>query len=210
MEEQLINTEEFIEKYVRKKNKGYYIWRFIMTPLAYLVYRVKIYGKGNIPEKGGVIIAMNHIHMPDPVFVVIAAKRLIRFLAKKELLESKLGFLYRTMACIPVNREGNSHNAMLASEYALSEGEVIGIFPEGTRNRQRPDDLLPFKYGAVSLASKTGAKIVPIILKSKGRPFLDDYKVYIGEAYQVEKDADLDKENAILREKMLSLMHSGS
>jgi 1-acyl-sn-glycerol-3-phosphate acyltransferase len=205
-----ISSEEFIEKYVKKKNTGYHIWRFILTPLAHLVYRVKIYGKENIPEKGGVILAVNHIHMPDPVFVIIATKRVVRFLAKKELLESSLGGLYRTMATIPVNREGNSHNTVIASEYALNEGEVIAIFPEGTRNRNKPGDLLPFKYGTVSIASKTGVPVVPIILESKGRPFLDKYRVYIGEPYHIEKDADLDKENEILREKMLNLMHSGS
>ncbi len=210
MEEQLINSQEFIEKYVKEKNASYFFWRYIMIPLAHLVYRVKIYGKENIPQKGGVIIAMNHIHMPDPVFAIISTKRLIRFLAKKELLESKLGFLYRAMACIPVNRTGESRNAIMAAEYALSKGEVIGIFPEGTRNRTKPDDLLPFKYGAVSMASKTGAAIVPMLLRSGGRPFIDDYRVYIGKAYNIDKDADLDRENEILRGKMLELMRSSS
>ena len=210
MEDTEISSEKFIEKYVRKKNTGYHIWRFILSPLAHLVYRVKIYGRENIPEKGGVILAVNHIHMPDPVFVIIATKRIVRFLAKKELLESLLGPLYRTMATIPVNREGNSHNTVLASEYALKQGEVVAIFPEGTRNRNKPGDLLEFKYGAVSMASKTGVPVVPIILESRGRPFIDDYKVFIGEPYHIEKDADLDKENEILRGKMFKLMKSGS
>ncbi|MBQ3295813.1 MAG: 1-acyl-sn-glycerol-3-phosphate acyltransferase [Erysipelotrichaceae bacterium] len=210
MDEQSLNFEEFVEKYVKKKNPGYHIFRLIMIPLAHLVYKVKIFGKENIPEKGGVILAINHIHMPDPVFVLISTRRLIRYLAKKELLDSPLGFIYRMMACIPVNREGTSHNAITAAEYALDQGEVIGIFPEGTRNRTRPDDLLPFRYGAVSMASKTGAKIVPVVLKSNGRPFIDDYRVYIGKAYQIKEDADLDKENEILREKMLQLMKSDS
>ena len=202
-----INSEEFIKKYVRKRNAGYHIWRFILRPLAYLVYRPKFYGRENIPEKGGVILAVNHIHMPDPIFVIISTKRIVRFLAKKELLESALSPIYRTMATIPVDRNGNSHNTIMASEYALQEGEVIGIFPEGTRNRNKPDDLLPFKYGAVSMASKLSVPIVPIILKSGGRPFLDGYKVIIGEAYLIDKDSDLDKENERLREKMLELMN---
>ena len=202
-----INSEEFIKKYVRKRNAGYHIWRFILRPLAYLVYRPKFYGRENIPEKGGVILAVNHIHMPDPIFVIISTKRIVRFLAKKELLESALSPIYRTMATIPVDRDGNSHNTIMASEYALKEGEVIGIFPEGTRNRNKPGDLLPFKYGAVSMASKLSVPIVPIILKSGGRPFLDGYKVIIGEAYLIDKDSDLDKENERLREKMLELMN---
>lgn len=202
-----INSEEFIKKYVRKRNAGYHIWRFILRPLAYLVYRPKFYGRENIPEKGGVILAVNHIHMPDPIFVIISTKRIVRFLAKKELLESALSPIYRTMATIPVDRDGNSHNTIMASEYALKEGEVIGIFPEGTRNRNKPNDLLPFKYGAVSMASKLSVPIVPIILKSGGRPFLDGYKVIIGEAYLIDKDSDLDKENERLREKMLELMN---
>ena len=57
------------------------------------------------------------------------------------------------------------------------------------------------------MASKLSVPIVPIILKSGGRPFLDGYKVIIGEAYLIDKDSDLDKENERLREKMLELMN---
>ena len=209
MEDLNIKPEEFIKRYVRENTFWYYFWRFLFPPIAYLVYRPKFKGRKNIPAKGGVILASNHIHMPDPCFVLMCTGRVVRYLAKRELLDSKLGLMYRGLQTIPVDREAGAHNSMLAAEYALNKGEIIGIFPEGTRNRNKPGKLLPFKYGTVKIASVTGAPIVPIALMSKGRPFLDDYRINVGEPYYVDKDADLEKENEILKEKIYDLMRDG-
>ena len=206
MEDLNISTEEFCKKYVKDEKGWYYFWKAFFTPVALLIFRPKIYGKENIPEEGGVILACNHIHMADPAYLVLSTKRVVRFLAKRELLDSILGSIYKGLCAIPVDRKNGAHNSLVAAEYALNKGEVIGIYPEGTRNRNNPLNLLPFKYGTVKLASETHAPVVPVGFVSKGRPFIDDYKVYIGKPYYIEKDADLDKENEILREKILELI----
>lgn len=200
------NTELFVNEYVKKNTFWYHFWKVFFTPIAWILYRPKFYGKENIPTSGGVILACNHIHMADPAYIVLATNRVVRFLAKRELLDSILRPIYMGFCAIPVDRKASGHNPMVAAEYALQNGEVVGIFPEGTRNRKDYKKLLPFKYGTVLIASKMNVPIVPIVLISKGRPFIDRYHVYIGEPYYVDKDADLDKENEILKNKMLALM----
>lgn len=198
--------EAFVKENVKEDTRSYYFWKAFFMPVGLLAFRPRIFNKENIPEEGGVILACNHIHMSDPAYVVISTKRVVRFLAKKELLDSILGPIYRGLCTIPVDRSHGAHNSMVAAQYALEKGEVVCIFPEGTRNRKDPREMLPFKYGTVRLASLTGKPIVPMALVSKGRPLIDDYKVYIGEPYYVDKDADLDSENEKLRQKILDLM----
>lgn len=202
------DQEEFIRTYIRKDARPYYFWRKIASFLAHFFYRPAFYGKENIPEQGALIIASNHCHLPDSGFILMSTERVVRYLAKIELHESIFGAVFRAACTIPVDRRNGAHDSLVAAEAALSEGEVIGIFPEGTRNRNRPGELLPFKYGAVRMAARTGAKILPVALISKARPFLDPYKIVIGEPYQIESDADLEIENEKLRQKIYQLLHS--
>lgn len=199
-------NEEFIRKYVRKDTRAYRFWRTLCILPAYLLYRPKYKGKENIPDKGGVILASNHIHLGDPAFVLLSTDRVVRYMAKKELHDSPLGFMYRSANTIPVDRQHGAHDSLMAAETALNQGEVIGIFPEGTRNRLIPGGLLPFKIGAVKMAKETGAAIVPIGYTSGGRPFLDPYRIVIGEPYYIDKDADLEEENEKLRAKVQELL----
>ena len=199
--------EEFVETYVRDDTVPYYFWRAISLFLAHLVYRPKFIGKENIPESGPVILASNHAHLPDPIFVLMSTKRVVRYLAKKELLESAMGPVYKAACTIPVDRQHGAHDSLIAAETALKHGEVIGIFPEGTRNKNRFKTLLPFRIGAVKMARDTGAQIVPIALISRGKPFIHPYRIVIGEAYFISEDSDLEKENEILRDRICQLFN---
>ena len=206
MDQKEANSEEFVKKYVRKNKAAYYFWRTLFIVPAHLVYRPRYKGKENIPQEGAVILASNHIHLCDPVFVLLSTKRMVRYLAKRELHDSSLGFLYRAANTIPVDRQHGAHDSVLAAETALQQGEVIGIFPEGTRNKHPEEGLLEFKYGAVKIAQDTGALLVPIGYTSGGRPFLDPYRIVVGEAYSISKDADLEVENEKLRNKIAELL----
>lgn len=200
-------TEEFIRTYVRQDTGPYRFWRGVSFLLAHLFYRPVFIGKENIPASGPVILASNHCHLPDPGFVLISTRRVVRYLAKIELHQSVMGPIYKAACTIPVDRRHGAHDSLAAAEEALRQGEVIGIFPEGTRNRNQPGTLLPFKIGAVKMAADTGARLVPIALISKGRPFFDPYRIVIGEAYTVAKDADLEQEKEKLKDKIFELLH---
>ena len=190
------------EKYV-KNEAGYKILKCLLYPVA-IPYKPTIYGKENIPAEGGVIIASNHRKADDPAFAVMATKRVIHWLAKKELHESKFKWFFEAAGTIPVNRGVHHTGVMEVAEAMLEQGYVIGIYPEGTRNKTE-DPIQPLKYGAVRLAQKTGAWIVPLSIAGINGAFKSNVRTCIGEPYKIAADADLDQENEILRKKLARL-----
>lgn len=81
-------------------------------------------------------------------------------MAKKEYFDSKMAWFFKATGCISVDRSKKDENAKGEAIKILNGGGAIGLFPEGTRNKTN-DFLLPFKFGAVSMAKKTDATIVP-------------------------------------------------
>lgn len=133
----------------------YQVLRPITNIVTYIVYRPKIYNKHLIPKKGAIILAGNHLTDMDQLIVIKATRRSVRFLTKKELYHGILGKVLEWYDTIPVDRENKDKNeSMKISEEAVIKGQAINIFPEGKRNKTE-DILLPFKFGAVSLAKKT-------------------------------------------------------
>ena len=91
----------------------------------------------------------------DQLIVIKSTRRSVRFLTKKELYNGMLGKVLEWYDTIPVDRKNKDKNeSMKLSEEALRKGQAINIFPEGKRNKTE-EILLPFKFGAVSLAKKT-------------------------------------------------------
>jgi 1-acyl-sn-glycerol-3-phosphate acyltransferase len=141
-------------------------------------YDVRVTGAENIPLEGGAVLASNHIGYLDFVFTGYAArerKRLVRFLAKKEVWDNKFaGALMNGMKHIPVDRKADPGKAYEAAERALASGELIGMFPESTINRS----FVPGrgKTGSARLAQRVGVPLIPIGLwgtqriLTKGRP----------------------------------------
>ena len=139
---------------------GYKVATTILGPIFKFYYNPVIIGKENIPKDGSVIVCANHKHIMDQCLAIISTKRFLRYMAKKEYFDGKFAWFFKWVGCIPVDR---SIKDTLAKEKAiehLEDGGAIGIFPEGTRNKTK-DFLLPFKYGAVSMAKKTNSKLVP-------------------------------------------------
>ncbi len=155
MEKDEIKKRQFIEKYVRNNERSYRFIRAFFYPVVWILFHPKAYHVENIPEDGPVVIAVNHRMAPDPVFIAFAyKKRAVRYLAAKKFHDGIFGFLFRMAQTIPVDRSRHTPEVMEAADLVLEHGGVIGIFPEGTRNRTE-DILLPFKFGAVSMAQRT-------------------------------------------------------
>lgn len=199
-----LTPEEFTGRYVRKSSLSYRILRAILTPIAWLLYRPVFHGKERIPAEGPVLLCTNHRSGVDPAFICMSTPRVVHYLAARELFDKIVGFFFRLALCIPVDRKVHTGNPMFAAKTVLSRNEVIGIFPEGKRNYSR-DILLPFKFGAVSLARETGAVIVPSVIVGRFIPFISRIHVYYGDPYTIPADADMEKENEKLRRIMLDL-----
>lgn len=145
------------------ESRFYNFIRPILTFLFKIVFKPNIIGIENIPNEGKIIIAGNHTNMLDCILVMCATKRQIHFLAKDELWKFPQNIIFSNLGLIPVNRKTKDSNCLKLASYYLNNELVIGIFPEGTRNKT-DKLLLDFKFGAVSLASKSDAYIIPFAI----------------------------------------------
>lgn len=140
---------------------GYKFLTPFMRPLFRFFYTPKIIGAENIPQDCALVIAGNHKHVYDQCLTIMATKRVIHYMAKKEYFEGKLAPFFRLVGCIPVDRSRKDFSSAKSALTVLKDDGAIGIFPEGTRNKT--DNLIgEFKYGAASLACKNEAMIVPV------------------------------------------------
>lgn len=123
-----------------------------------------------IPETGAAIVAANHISGLDPLLLIAASKRPLRFLiAREEYERFGLNWLFKAMGCIPVDREKNPEKALRQALLALDRGEVIAIFPQG--GIQWPiTEQNPFriKGGAVKLAQRKKIPLIPVVVDGVG------------------------------------------
>ena len=180
----------------------YKILKFLFSPIFKIIYRPKIIGKENIINNESLVIASNHKHAMDPLMIILATKRVIHYLAKKELFKGVLKVFFNSVGTLPVDRKNKNPNTISKAEDVLKNGGIIGIFPEGTRNRTK-EELLPFKKGAVSFAKNTNSKIVPVYIKGEYKLFGNSLEIIIGKPYSVK--GTLEEENEILRKKILKL-----
>lgn len=129
-----------------------------------LLFRVRIEGGLQIPETGAVVLAANHRSLWDPVFVVMASHRPVHFMAKEELFRTPgLGLLLPHLKAFPVRRGENDREAIRNALAVLHQGNVLGIFVEGTRNKG--NEVMPLKRGAAMLASRSEATIIPVAIQ---------------------------------------------
>jgi 1-acyl-sn-glycerol-3-phosphate acyltransferase len=133
-----------------------------------LYCRMKVRGTENVPTTGPVIIAANHRSMWDVPIHVVACPRPVTFMAKKELFKGPLlAWAWRVLGGFPVRREISDIRAIDTGLAVLERGEVLGLYPEGTRSLS--GEMLPFLKGAAWIALRSGAPIVPSGLKGTGR-----------------------------------------
>lgn len=183
----------------------YPVLRPLVTLLFKLLYRPKIVNKEFIPKTGSIILAGNHKHAFDPIFIGVCTKRTIHFLAKKELYKGINFLFFDLVGTLPVDRNHKNGKTIGAAEKTLNNGGAIGIFPEGTRNRTK-EVLLPFKKGAVHFAMDTDSLIVPFCITGEYKLFRKGLTITIGKPYKT-KENDVDKENDKLRRKILNLIN---
>ena len=259
----------------QKKTRGYKRLKPVMKFLFNSYFKPKVIGIENIPKQGAFILCGNHTNVHDQFPIMINTDRVIHYMAKKEYFDSKMGWFFRYVSQIPVDRGSDTSTAKSEAIELLNDGHAIGIFPEGTRNRicykkdkikeianilnidskaykkiaydkqirlsqieiikklkeqeiinknkylellMNPSKLkdilneeeyndsllLPFKFGAVSLASKTNSYIVPFVVLGHYKRKYKDLVIKIGKPFKVSDD--LEKENKVLRNKILNLL----
>lgn len=146
----------------------YVIFRFLFRCLFYSVFRLQVLGKENIPEQGTVILCANHISNLDPPLVGSPLQRKVHYMAKEELFKIPvLGWLITQFGAFPVKRGGVSKESIRLSIQLLKEGNMLGVFPEGSRKNAGGMG----KKGAASLALKSDATVIPVAIIGEYKPF---------------------------------------
>lgn len=153
---------------VRRIGATYALGRFVVAPLARLVYRPHVEGRGNVPKSGPVIFASNHLSFIDSIAIPVASPRPVHFLAKSSYFEGPGlgGWLskqfFTAIGAVPVQR-GAGQAALDALEQQralLEQGSTVALYPEGTRSLD--GRLYKGRTGVAFLALQTGAPVVPV------------------------------------------------
>ena len=193
------------------QNKNEWMYR-ILIPLIhflfFLLFTPKINNKEIIPAKGRAILSANHKHALDPITIMVSTYRPIHYLAKKEHFEGPFGWLFYLMSCIYVDRDAHDGYAMQEAISFLEDEKVVGVFPEGTRNRTNDLVFLDFKYGAVAMAKHTGSVIIPAAITGDYKLFSRNLMISFGEPITVPEDMSLDDANKVLRDKITELWNT--
>ena len=145
-----------------------FLMRFICWLLIHTVYRLEKRGLDNIPEEGPAVLVCNHVSFVDPLVILAASPRPIRFVMDHNIFKTPVvSFVFRTGKAIPI-APAKEDEALLNQAYdevakALEAGELIAIFPEGRITDT--GELYPFKGGVKRIIERTPVPVVPLALK---------------------------------------------
>lgn len=139
----------------------YVVARWACRVLATLFFRYRAVGREHIPAEGGSLVCSNHQSYFDPIAVGIAFRRRLNYLARASLFRSRFfGWLIRYLDAIPIERDGMGLAGLKETMRRLRRGEMVLIFPEGTRTAD--GRMQPLKPGFLVVARRCGVPLLPV------------------------------------------------
>lgn len=149
----------------------YWLFKYVLIgPFLRLIGRPRIEGLEHLPRTGPVILASNHLAVVDSLYLPLMVPRRITFLAKSEYfttpgIKGRLTkFFYSAAGQVPIDRSGGqaAQAALRTATRVLEDGNVLGLYPEGTRS---PDGrLYKGKTGLARIALETGVPVIPVAM----------------------------------------------
>src|SRR5215469_11901448 len=140
--------------------------RLLLFFLTHTIYRIRVIGRDNIPEKGGALFVSNHMSFVDVLLLLASVDRPIRFLMFKDIYDNPVIKPFaRMLGAIPISSEFRPRDmirSLRAASDAIRNGEIVCIFAEGQITRT--GQLLPFRRGMERIMKDVDAPIVPINL----------------------------------------------
>lgn len=144
-----------------KKTLTYRVCALIISVVARLLFHPRVEGAENIPSSGPVLIAPIHRSNVDFAFLLFISPRKVFFMAKDTIFRVPLlGPLLTRLGAFPVNRDGADRESLRLAEQVLRRGQALVLFPEGTR--KEGNAVEPLHDGAMFIAARTGAMVVPV------------------------------------------------
>jgi len=141
-----------------------FVMRLTLTPFFLVYFRMQRIGRERIPAEGPVVLASNHRSFFDPFIIGTMTRRPVYYVAKKELFACRrvMSWLLSALGAFPVDRGAGDQDTIDTAKIILDRGEVLLMFPEGTRTR--PGALGKPRRGVGRLALETGALVVPVAI----------------------------------------------
>ncbi|MEU3049720.1 MULTISPECIES: lysophospholipid acyltransferase family protein [unclassified Streptomyces] len=201
----------------------YYVLKYVLLgPLLRLLFRPRIEGLEHVPDEGAAIVAGNHLSFSDHFLMPAILARRITFLAKAEYftgpgLKGRLtAAFFRSAGQIPVDRSGKEAGRAAIREGlgVLSRGELLGIYPEGTRSHD--GRLYKGKVGVAVMALRAGVPVVPCAMvgtfeiQPPGQvlPRIKRVTVRFGEPLDFSRYAGMENEKAVVRAVTDEIMYA--
>lgn len=186
------------------KKPGYIFMRSMFRILGVGLFRYRCHGRDRMPTEGPLLICANHQSYFDPILVGIAFNPLLTYLARKTLFRfPPFGWLIAYLEAIPIDREGMGLGGFKDVLRRLKRGEMVVIFPEGTRTQD--GRVAALKPGFVALARRGRATLLPVGIdgaydawpRSAKWPRRTTISVYLGEPMRVERIRELSDDDLI-------------
>jgi 1-acyl-sn-glycerol-3-phosphate acyltransferase len=149
---------------------AYWALKAVLWPLFRLGFRWRIDAREQVPPRGPAIIAANHQSFSDSLFLPLAMRRRVTFLAKAEYFDQKrTAWLFRAVGQIPIHRTGGdaSARALATAREVLADGRIIALYPEGTRSTD--GNVHRGRTGVARLAMECGVPVVPVGISGTDR-----------------------------------------
>lgn len=184
----------------------YRFFRGCFRLLFSTVYRWRVIGAENVPAQGAVILCSNHINLLDPPLVGSGIERQVHFMAKEELFRIPvISFLITQFGAFPVKRGAGDRSAIRNTLKLLSDGKILGIFPEGTRSKN--GEVGPGLSGASMFALKSEATVIPVAIIGPYRLFRPVTIVY-GKPIDLSAQRAVKADSETMKETTELIMHS--
>ena len=140
----------------------YFAIRWLAIFVFHIANRVRLKGRYNVPRQGAFIVAANHLSWTDIPIIPMHFQRKVVYMAKEEYFSGKMAWLVRFMGSFPVKRGEGDRQALRTGEEQLKKGNILVIFPEGTRSRTRT--MAKAHAGMGMIALRTGVPVVPVAI----------------------------------------------
>ena len=155
----------------------YSFMRALLRILSSVWFDLKVYGKENVPQTGGVLLVANHQSFLDPAVIGVQLPRKASYLAKSELFHNPVfGWIIRNCNAFPVRQGEGDVGAVKETIRRLREGHMLTVFPEGGRSED--GELQPILNGAALVVRKAEVPVVPVVVDGSFKAWSKHRKIW--------------------------------
>ena len=147
----------------------YHALRWVTTLIVAVALHLRVFGLRNVQARGAFIIASNHLSWADIPLVAVRLHRKVVYMAKEEYFTSRIAWVVRLLGAFPVKRGEGDRQALRTGEEQLKKGNILVMFPEGTRSRTRT--MAKGHAGLGLIALRTGVPVVPVAIWGSEKVF---------------------------------------